>query len=577
MEFICPSKSPQAWVALKAARAIPCGLHAITHHTLELLYTKGILSYYSYTHYRAILGDVKRALNDTLNDLTGWSAVDMEVIHRSSVELVPPFYELRAFRWLVRELQDSPAMLPHLQNTLQTIPLHLVMPAVFDQWLFHPRRNWTTADIGAALQPNLSSDGIQSHKTLAQESWLNVHSKGDLKIFRQFLHYNHILINWEGLAKGDWDRLAELWKEIWNELNLSSLGARVGPPFSFRTLDRIMNDPAHGGFGLKLLKSCTETSSQWFGTNYCPLLNNLAQHIIATTTPRHRTYGSPAVTTSPFVGTHTCLDLIQRMHDDFLDDRPLVDSQAYNWLEATDIIQHIYRLDDEYFPPLPGYFPVPLTKLEGLLYGLPDEPSYNDFEFLFTYQRHWSKIGLLEEKGRLIQVLFKYINGFPTGTDTPLVTHPKGLEFLAFLYSQWEALRTELKDRYGAARAEKWYAEPGISALERARVANRLSPDEFEAMFTPIPDSRSVSTLPDAILEPYQEDVTNSAVSQTGEETEEGTDGGCSDGAGARIREEVNELVASSVRTVAEFGADAVGDTLRENIPVGGLGADNNV
>ncbi|KAL0577436.1 hypothetical protein V5O48_004546 [Marasmius crinis-equi] len=495
MEFICPYKSPQAWVAFKAAQAIST-ISSVARVGIALsLWVIGIRP----GEHFDVVWDKTRALYDTLDYLTDWPLVDLEIIQRSSARLVPHFYELQAFKWLVWELQDSPSMLPHLQNTLKTIPLHLVMPAVLDQWFFHPRRDWTTADIGAALRPNLPFAGVENHKTQYQRVWLDQPPK---QIFNQLLHYNHILTNWRELKKNDWDCLIEVWKKIWKELKLSHSGAQIGPPFSFHMLDRILKDPRHKKFGLALLESCTEVSHhpQWF-THYHPLPHNLAQYIITMSNPPHRIYGSPAVTSSPFIRSQACLALIQQIHDNILANKTSLHSQeAYNWLEATDIIQHIHNLPIDHFSPLPGYFPIPLTKLGNLLWALSDEPSDSDFRFLCSFQKHWPN-GNWYEKLDLIEILSKYINEFPAlralhnkrNTNTPLVTHRKGLEFIAFLYSRWEALNRKQQLPDVVIKAMQAVTEPWMKALEHVQAANGLSSHELKAVFTPMPVSRSES------------------------------------------------------------------------------------
>ncbi|KAL0566374.1 hypothetical protein V5O48_015642 [Marasmius crinis-equi] len=499
MEFVCPYKSPQAWVTFKAVRAFPC----ILEQGVRFLWRKDVISY---RVYKAICTPVLKTFNDMLSNLAGWPLVDLELLQRSHVKLVPPFYELQAFQWLVQELQDAPSMIPHLQNTLEAQPPHLVMPAVLDQWFFHPGHEWTKADIGTAL--------IQEHESAYQVRWPDKIGRQNSKLFHQFMQYNHILINWEELSRSDWIRLPRVWKGISNELQQTDYGAWVGLPFSFHTLDRILKgSPEQKAFGLKLFESCTQESrhQHWF-TEYTPFIHTLTQHIIATTTPHQRTFGSPAVTSSPFVGSQTCLTLVQQIHDSLLADSQLrFESAWYNWLEATDIIQHIHMLPSDYFPPLPHLFPIPLTKLKDLLWALPDEPSDNDFGFLLSCQKHKSKVSE-DERINLVQIISDYINEFPTtqashnkcAADTPLATHPKGLEFLGFLYVQWNTLLTEEGTRQLWRMKEA--AEAWTKASERVRLANGWSSDEFKAMFMPLPDSCSESSLANAIPQQIEGD-----------------------------------------------------------------------
>ncbi|ESK93821.1 hypothetical protein Moror_13071 [Moniliophthora roreri MCA 2997] len=118
--FICPYKSPQAWAvyqllfkALHALRKLP-----------------SIESYINRLPWRLWF--------HILNPASDWSSLDLQVIRLSSVRLSDSdssnVYELRAFQWAYITFQDSPSMLPHLQNVLGTIPPSVVMSAVLGDW-----------------------------------------------------------------------------------------------------------------------------------------------------------------------------------------------------------------------------------------------------------------------------------------------------------------------------------------------------------------------------------------------------------------------------------------------------------
>ncbi|KAL0563700.1 hypothetical protein V5O48_018364 [Marasmius crinis-equi] len=290
IEFICPYKSPQAWITFTAARALFHTAYTITGRVVSFLRPNILDSprfeswhYHVYYPFR----DAWFTSNDTLNNLTSWPLVDLEIIQRSSVKLVPPFYELKAFQWLVQELQDTPSMIPHLENTLGTIPPHLVMPVVFKNWLFSSEhdRDWTEADVGSALRNELVAGS-----TLDQRRWFR--DAYESTTFYRLLHYHHIVTNSEKFVEGEWEDLLMEWEKLWTHLKLSPSGTRVGPPFSFHTLNRILKDPGldHQSFGPWLSRFCTETSYKHW---YHPLpINHLAQHIIATSTSYHQAYTS---------------------------------------------------------------------------------------------------------------------------------------------------------------------------------------------------------------------------------------------------------------------------------------------
>ncbi|KAL0567482.1 hypothetical protein V5O48_014507 [Marasmius crinis-equi] len=559
MEFTCPYKSPQAWVAFEIARTISRISYLIMKCCDQMARTT-VQKYFP--GYFKIIPRLK-VLNVTLNiNHAGWPSVDLGLLRRSPGELVPQFYELQAFRWVVRELINNPSMIPHLQNTLERQPLHLLMPVVLDQWLFFPGRDWTKADIGAVLRGIEVSklQGLQGHKTPNQYYWLREHAKKNSRIFRQLLHYHHMfisIISSKALVKNDWDCLIEAWKKLYTELGQSELsfhGQRIGVPFSFHTLDRILgNSSDPEAFGLEFFKCCT-AEERW-GRRNDPVLQSLVQHIFTTSTPPNRLYGSPVGTSSPFIKSRECLTMIQKIHDNRSTDEDLefTSQDVHSWLEVTDIIRHVHDLPVSYFPPLPGYFPIPLTKLEELLWALPDEPSDCDFEFLFSYQKHWPNNMFLEEKRKFIEIFSEYINKYPDcrslrnkhNVVTPLATHPKGLTFIGFLYMQWGALHTELEHNRSRPWVQETCTEPWMKALEYVRIANDLSPDEFKAIFTPLPDSHSESPLSNATQLQTQGDSMATEGHMGGGDGDSAVAGSNKDGvtAGTPSNQEVIEMV----------------------------------
>ncbi|KAL0564857.1 hypothetical protein V5O48_017180 [Marasmius crinis-equi] len=486
-------------------------------------------------------------------------------------------------------------MIPHLQNTLGTLPLHLVMPAVLDQWFFHPQCYWTRADIGTALQPNLLKAGIEEHKTLHQILWLDEDVTHQSTLFQQILHYNHILVNWRELhfSEKGWDDLREIWEKIWKELESSTNGSDFGLPFSFHTLDEILTNPNCTKPVLKLFRFCAGKSlhPQQFTHSY-PLAHNLAHHIIATATACHRTFGSPVTTGSPFVRSETCLALIQQInYGRWASEEYFGWEEGSSWLEAIDIIQHIHALPPGYLPPLPDYFPIPLTKLEDLLWALPDEPSDSDFELLHSSLKYWPKVSW-DGKLNFIKILSKYINEYPNlqgshgkhSTDTPLATHQKGLEFIGFLYMKWrKAIAEDVRAEF--VYTQMWNLDDGAwtRALECVRAANRWSPDMFEAIFTPIPDSDSKSPLVNNPLPQIEGGNTSmgahaggedkdSTVQGAGNKDSAGTDD--SDGAEPQSHKGTNQALEQPVK---ESGDSGVCCMPQRGEFVGGVGADDNV
>ncbi|KAK1216963.1 hypothetical protein PQX77_020392 [Marasmius sp. AFHP31] len=136
MEYICPYKSPQAWVACQSLRLLS-RIPRHLRHAAWFLLRRG---YIAGSTFECLTGPFTptSAFEKVISNLSDWSSVDLELLRRADIELAPPFYELNAFHWLVAELRDIPHMIPHLQKVLSTIPLHLMMPVVLNQW-FSPR------------------------------------------------------------------------------------------------------------------------------------------------------------------------------------------------------------------------------------------------------------------------------------------------------------------------------------------------------------------------------------------------------------------------------------------------------
>ncbi|ESK93796.1 hypothetical protein Moror_13098 [Moniliophthora roreri MCA 2997] len=141
-QFICPYKSPQAW--------------GIYQFCCKLLYPfLKIRFIYSFLqeHAQGLYDHVK-------NPAADWSSFDLRVVRRfdkhpslfwSSHSANLKLYELRALQWAVTMFQDSPLMLPHLQNVLETIPPSVVMSAVFGRWNTSMWENVTNSDVELRL------------------------------------------------------------------------------------------------------------------------------------------------------------------------------------------------------------------------------------------------------------------------------------------------------------------------------------------------------------------------------------------------------------------------------------------
>ncbi|KAK7030322.1 hypothetical protein VNI00_014244, partial [Paramarasmius palmivorus] len=144
-QFICPYKSPQAWAVYKLFTTLPKPLlrfPAIKNFTQTRL----------------------RPLWDHLQAQTSsWSTFDLRVVRQFDQQVHTPLnsfqlhvYELQALQWAVIMFRDSPSMIPHLENVLETLPRSVAISVVLDRWdiAMWEGREW---DVGVYLRyPTMS-------------------------------------------------------------------------------------------------------------------------------------------------------------------------------------------------------------------------------------------------------------------------------------------------------------------------------------------------------------------------------------------------------------------------------------
>ncbi|KAK7046055.1 hypothetical protein VNI00_007050 [Paramarasmius palmivorus] len=141
-QFICPFKSPQAWV--------------VYHLSCKVLHGLSKLPIIPQT----LRSSASRLYDRIGNIAADWSSFDLRVVRGFDEHLRPftdsdPFnlkvYELRALEWAVTLLRDSPSMIPHLQNVLSTIPPSVAMSAVFGEWKYAMWGDVPPADVELRL------------------------------------------------------------------------------------------------------------------------------------------------------------------------------------------------------------------------------------------------------------------------------------------------------------------------------------------------------------------------------------------------------------------------------------------
>ncbi|KAL0063371.1 hypothetical protein AAF712_009766 [Marasmius tenuissimus] len=465
MEYICPYKSPQAWAVFQVSRFIS--------HILGLLCC--VASFFedkdwiTISAYRNFANPIL-AFGEIISSLSDWSSVDLELLQRSSIDLAPPFYELKAFRWLVAELRDSPHMIPHLRNILSKIPLHLVMPTVLDQWFFLPAREWAVSDIGAALDLTLSYEGIDNHLTSANRQFLS-HERETGQLNR-LLHWTNVLTNG------------------------GSKSARDSPlfPISFDTVDANPDNHLRGrlwSIYAEIIQSSVDSDKNW-----AALMKNLAPYIIASS-PNYTLNLPTTTTTSAFVKSAAGHNFLFCMHSTILDRAIYNYTSSFeddlNWMEAMDIIRRVHKLPEDHFRVIPGHFSLPLSKLRKTLNGLsPTDPEI-DFGYLDSLSGDWGGAKGWH-KWKLVEILSKHINECPQSDAklshcpgeskiSPLVMSSAGLELITFVNNCLAEERETYKylDLVGLSRG---MAQGWRDAIERVRAARpELPPDQFKHIY----------------------------------------------------------------------------------------------
>ncbi|KAK1216219.1 hypothetical protein PQX77_021157 [Marasmius sp. AFHP31] len=465
MAYICPLKSPQAWAAFQSFKFISRISRPILQ-ALSFLYGRDYISRNVFVHF------LKSSIyfDEALSVLSRWSSVDLELLQQySKVPLAPPFYELGAFRWLVSELRDTPFMIPHLQNILSTIPLHLLMPAVLSQWFFLPSREWTVDDIEVALRPDFSHLGIEDHLSYAKQRFLN--EGGVTEIFNQLLHWIHVSVN-DDVAKADRDQ--------------HSPGSS---PVPFHRIDaKLHRDPALQLWQIytKISRSPAASDAYWL-----TLVEDLAPYI-RTTSPDYALEIPTATTISPFVESESGREFFSEIHTVILK-RKLYKHAGFHevdmhWMEAIDVVRRVHHLPEDYFPAIPGCFPLSLSTVEKTLDDLSPTDSDIDFGYLSSFCKHWGDASPFR-KAELVQILSGHINNYAqpdtesnVGTDdskvSPLVGSTAGLELITFVNDRL----AEEENTY------RWLpvSEDQVGWRETIERAKKAHPELPSAYFRPI-------------------------------------------------------------------------------------------
>ncbi|KAJ8084718.1 hypothetical protein PM082_003494 [Marasmius tenuissimus] len=480
-EDTCPYKSPQAWAVFKSFRWMASHIPGIMH----ALYSLCVICYPPKHGKGPWHGpkefEWRESFSYMIWYIDEWPDL-LGILQRSDTGISPSLQELAALRWIVYIYHDSPAMVPYLRTILESIPLNLVMPAIFGQWFYLPDRQWGICDIDAALRMVGTSLTIDNHLSYPKTHFLNGRygNRSSSSSYSQFLHWTHTCMDVGDLVQGT-VRVPD-----------PPLGAHL--PFS--RIDNLLKDPNDSqegprAIGSRLWSIFTQIARNASETCWGALMQDLAQYIV-TSSPDYTFHEVTATTTSPFVESKEGLEFLNQMHSVALDrDIELLRTRngIIQWVEAMNVVRAVHQLPVDHFPPIPGLFPLSARLLQKTLTSLSSADSGLDFEYLKSYIHHWDSTRVIFREG-LVIFLSQHINNYSeSGTQppmfadagpsaiSPLVASSTGLELIAFVNTRLAEER-ETYDQLGDHDRTAWR-----EALERVRAARPQLPPDF---FTPI-------------------------------------------------------------------------------------------
>ncbi|KAK1220269.1 hypothetical protein PQX77_016974 [Marasmius sp. AFHP31] len=483
IELVCPYKSPQAWAAFHVIRFM---------HTTVIVLQSLIFIFWTRVGFASDPAQLtsyvrKIAVHyQILRRLSNWSSVDLELLQRSHIDLAPRFYELNALQWLVEELRDTPIMISHLQNILQTMPLHLVMPAVLGQPFDLPDREWAVGDIEASLRfrPDWAS------KSKLSRSGLLV-SQRSTPLFSHLLHLAHVLTNVEKVDQMEHKAIISHIKALWGDSLHGDLQG-MGFPVGLRRIEQLTNNPESASLGFGLRDFFVQTVQLSLTKEYgLTLMQDVGKYIISlyppdvvadmTATTTSSTSGS-----SSFIESNVGLEFLSLMHQTIIDQgfylsSPVRDST--HWMEAMNIVRRVHRLPEDHFPTIPGFLPFTLfSKLKEAFSSLSSAGCHAFHEHLGQLKECWCDASW-SLKAAIVMLLADHIDNHPQSnpesypgldgwTVSPFVMSPSGKELIAFVDKQFEEdpdLKEYMNICWNRDKKEAW-----IKAMQRVRHARRL-------------------------------------------------------------------------------------------------------
>ncbi|KAK7013610.1 hypothetical protein VNI00_019476 [Paramarasmius palmivorus] len=351
-QFICPYKSPQAWAVYKFFTLLPKPLLKIP-----------FLNKFTKTHLRPLWDHMQA-------QTSSWSALDLRVVRQFDREIpITIFdtfrlqiYELRALQWAVTVFRDTPSMIPHLENVLETLPRSVAISAVLDRWDI---AMWEVKerDIGTYLRhpndfppmPNAITSDLPLH------SW-----EGIELLFRHRLWDVHVqALQPPGHRFIPDRRLNQLEQEISAGIPALSKTLRFCIPLPLVTALWSHNHSWVRQWSLRLLRHFEEAWKPFPGydetrhdAERVAFANAVATHICGS--------GPPSVLLTSKRGQ----EFMRSIHNEIII-RRLCYQSGFNdwyWKGAIKKVREVGELPDDYFTPLPYWnnFPPPSSQLPQL-------------------------------------------------------------------------------------------------------------------------------------------------------------------------------------------------------------------
>ncbi|KAL0568998.1 hypothetical protein V5O48_012978, partial [Marasmius crinis-equi] len=403
IHYLCPYKSPQAWATFRllvwlVTSPFPIGRKVASYHLKRRFYRDGQSFDVSWV--------IKR-----ISNIGSWSSADLEIVQRfSKVEKCPDMYALKAYRWLVQESRDSPAMIPHLQTVLKEVPAHLVMPTIFDSEIVRVDRDWNADDVERALRTGprpwdweFEYSDVNIRLLFFHNMWIQHHDlwlSSLASIFNSEMVYHR---SWYG-RRAPLTRILQLMAGSADEQGLASEG--------------YMNDiMANNRIG---------SEKDWSDIIRCipPSLEALAT--IPLDIPSHRTL------------LYQFLLWIRKEVVQKFDYHTLTPfTETYTLIDAFDTFRIAHDLPMNYFESIPGYFPISMDRLGLLLRDSSASTVTIGRELLEEYKRVWDTHRTLDKwkTHLLLSYLTEYILiGISydrcEGRDVQNVTIPEWIEGL---------------------------------------------------------------------------------------------------------------------------------------------------